>query len=100
MYMVVNEKLLGKILIIALFGWIVLDILKPNPLVSGSFSYVLPVAIGYLSHIVGDSMTPAGVKAFYPISKYKLRKKEAQILTGIWFLMVLYVWKDTILSLL
>jgi inner membrane protein len=100
LYMVVNEKLLGKILIIALFGWIVLDILKPNPLVSGSFSYVLPVAIGYLSHIVGDSMTPAGVKAFYPISKYKLRKKEAQILTGIWFLMVLYVWKDTILSLL
>ncbi|EHP87238.1 metal-dependent hydrolase [Methanotorris formicicus] len=100
LYMVVNEKLLGKVLVIALFGWIILDILKLNPAISGSLSYILPIAIGYLSHIVGDSTTPAGVKAFYPISDYKLRKKEAQILTGIWFLMVLYVWKDAILSLL
>ncbi|ENN95725.1 membrane-bound metal-dependent hydrolase [Methanocaldococcus villosus KIN24-T80] len=98
--MVVNEKLLGKILIIAIFGWIVLDILKPHSLVSGNLSYILPVAVGYLSHIVGDSITPAGVKAFYPISKYKLRKKEGYILILVWFLMVLYIWKDIILSLL
>ncbi len=96
--MVTNETLLGKIIIYAIFAWVILDILKLNPGIYGDFYYLLPVIAGYLSHIVGDTMTPAGVKAFYPLSNYRLRKKEGYILVAIWILMVIYVWKDVLLN--
>ncbi|AAB98784.1 TPA: metal-dependent hydrolase [Methanocaldococcus jannaschii] len=98
--MVTNEVLLGRVMIFAVFAWAVLDILNPNINVNGALYYILPVVFGYLSHLVGDTMTPAGVRAFYPLSNYKLRKKEGYILVAIWALMAVYVWKYMILSLL
>ncbi|ACV24817.1 metal-dependent hydrolase [Methanocaldococcus fervens] len=96
--MVTNEILLGRVMIFAIFAWAILDILKLNPGIDGSFHYILPVATGYLSHLVGDTTTPAGVRVFHPISNYKLRKKEGYILVAVWIFMVVYVWKDIILN--
>ncbi|AIJ05946.1 membrane-bound metal-dependent hydrolase [Methanocaldococcus bathoardescens] len=94
--MVTNEILLGRVMIFAIFAWAILDIIKLNPGIDGTLHYILPIIAGYLSHLVGDSMTPAGVRAFYPISNYKLRKKEGYILAAIWIIMAVYVWKDMI----
>ena len=95
--MVTNEVLLGRVMIFAVFAWAVLDIIKLNPGVDGAFHYILPVIFGYLSHLVGDCMTPAGVRAFYPISNYKLKKKEAFILVVLWLSVAFYIWRDVIL---
>jgi inner membrane protein len=95
--MVTNEVLLGRVMIFAVFAWAVLDIIKLNPGIDGVFHYILPVIFGYLSHIVGDCMTPAGVRAFYPISNYKLKKKEAFILVVLWASVAFYIWRDVIL---
>ena len=95
--MVTNEVLLGRVMIFAVFAWAVLDIIKLNPGIDGAFHYILPVIFGYLSHLVGDCMTPAGVRAFYPISNYKLKKKEAFILVVLWLSVAFYIWRDVIL---
>ncbi|CAB3288770.1 Membrane-bound metal-dependent hydrolase [Methanocaldococcus lauensis] len=87
--MVTNEVLLGKIIIYAVFVWAILDIINLNPNINGVLHYILPVAVGYYSHIVGDSLTPAGVRVFYPISNYKLRKKGGYILIIFWLIFVI-----------
>lgn len=35
--------------------------------------YARALFIGYLAHVLGDGITPAGVKLFYPFSKFKLK---------------------------
>ncbi|SRR3989344_965795 len=35
--------------------------------------YGLALALGYVAHLVGDMLTPAGVALFYPFSSFKLR---------------------------
>ena len=35
--------------------------------------YAYALVLGYLSHLVGDALTPMGVQIFYPFSKFKLR---------------------------
>ncbi|NPA62780.1 MAG: metal-dependent hydrolase [Methanococci archaeon] len=96
--MVTNEALLGRIMMYAIFAWAVLDILNLKLGVSGVYHYILPVAFGYLSHIFGDTMTPAGVRAFSPISNYKMKKKEGYLILILWILAVLYFWRGMILS--
>ncbi len=92
--MVTNDKLLGKVIAICVFVWMgmYLIISEINPLITFSrmYHYIVPIGLGYLSHIVGDSLTPAGCNALYP-SNYKFRKKEAIIIMGLWFLVVLYL---------
>ncbi|WP_456371614.1 metal-dependent hydrolase [Methanocaldococcus sp.] len=90
--MVTNEVLLGKIIVYVIFVWAILDIINLNPNINGVLHYILPVAVGYYSHIVGDSLTPAGVRIFYPISKYKLRKKGGYILIIFWLIFVILFW--------
>jgi len=34
--------------------------------------YAYALALGYLSHLIGDALTPMGVQIFYPFSKFKL----------------------------
>ncbi|ACX71892.1 membrane-bound metal-dependent hydrolase [Methanocaldococcus vulcanius M7] len=98
--MVTNEALLGRIMMYAIFAWAVLDILNLKLGVSGLYHYILPVAFGYLSHIFGDTMTPAGVRAFYPVSNYKMKKKEGYLILILWILAVLYFWRGMILSII
>ena len=35
--------------------------------------YAYALALGYLSHLIGDALTPMGVQIFHPFSKFKLR---------------------------
>ncbi|AEH06994.1 metal-dependent hydrolase [Methanothermococcus okinawensis] len=98
--MVTNDKLLGKVIAICVFVWIgvYLIISEVNPLITfqGMYHYIIPIGLGYLSHIVGDSLTPAGCNALYPLN-YKFHKKEAVIIMVLWFLVVAYfIWKKNI----
>ncbi len=93
--MVTNYKLLGKVIPICVFVWIAIYLIISkinNPLISfsGMYHYIVPIALGYLSHIVGDSLTPAGCNALYPLN-YKLHRKEAIFILIIWILSVLYL---------
>jgi inner membrane protein len=36
-----------------------------------SYYYGMALIIGYIAHIIGDGITPRGVKIFYPFSKLK-----------------------------
>jgi inner membrane protein len=38
-----------------------------------SITYARALFLGYLAHIVGDGITPAGITLFYPFSKFKIR---------------------------
>jgi len=38
-----------------------------------SYPYALAFFIGYLAHLIGDSLTPMGIPVFYPFSNWKLR---------------------------
>ncbi len=93
--MITNDKLLGKVIPICVFVWIGLYLIisdMQSPLVnfSGMYHYIIPIGLGYLSHIIGDSLTPAGCNALYPLD-YKLYKKEAIIILIIWLLIVGYL---------
>jgi inner membrane protein len=61
--------------------------------------YALGMFLGNIAHIIGDGITPAGVKIFYPLSNYKIR---GPIRTGgifEWFIfmgLVVLVIKDLI----
>jgi inner membrane protein len=35
--------------------------------------YAIGLSIGYLSHLLSDSLTPMGIRIFYPFSSWKLR---------------------------
>jgi len=93
--MITNDKLLGRVIAICVFVWmgvyLVISEIQ-NPLVNfqGMYHYIIPIGLGYLSHIVGDSLTPAGCYPLYP-SNYKFQKKEAIIIIGLWFLAVVYL---------
>ncbi|MBW9222371.1 metal-dependent hydrolase [Methanothermococcus sp. SCGC AD-155-C09] len=92
--MVTNYKLLGKVIPICVFAWMVAYLIFSNiqsPLIniSGMYYYIIPIAIGYLSHIVGDSLTPTGCNALYPI-KHKFYKREAMVFIGLWFLIIFF----------
>ena len=93
--MITNDKLLGKVISICVFVWmgmylIISDIQTTLVNFSGMYHYIIPIGLGYLSHIVGDSLTPAGCNALYPLD-YKFRKKEAIVILILWFLVVVYL---------
>lgn len=55
--------------------------------------YAWALLIGYLSHLLGDALTPMGIHILYPLSNFKLRGPirtggiaELLLLTGIIFL--------------
>lgn len=59
--------------------------------------YASAVFLGYLAHILGDSMTPMGVQIFYPFSRLKVNGpirvgSELEVVIMI-VLMGLIVWK-------
>jgi len=93
--MVTSKKILSKVLPICIVAWIVtyviLSVIK-NPLIDlpGIYHYIVPVCIGYFSHILGDSLTPAGCNALYP-SNYKFYKREGVILIGVWIIILLLI---------
>ncbi|WP_423793329.1 metal-dependent hydrolase [Methanocaldococcus indicus] len=87
--MVTSENLLGKVIIYALIGWLILTIVGFKYSTEFIF-YFLPIFAGYLSHLVGDSLTPKGIKPLYPLN-YKLKKEHAIIITIIWFIFALYL---------
>ncbi|HIP91565.1 MAG TPA: metal-dependent hydrolase [Methanothermococcus okinawensis] len=94
--MVSSENILGKVIPICTLLWIVLYLLLSqgiHPLINlpHVYHYILPVAVGYFSHILGDCLTPAGCNALYPLN-YKLHRWEAIVLMGMWiFLLVAYL---------
>ena len=93
--MVSSEKILGKVIPICIFVWIVIYLIfsgVKHPLINfpGMYHYIVPVGIGYFSHILGDSLTPAGCNALYPLN-YKLYRREGIILMGVWILLLLLV---------
>ncbi|MBP2143303.1 inner membrane protein [Methanococcus voltae] len=91
--MVTNDKLLAKTISIAVASWIVFYFLIPPALnLQGLSHFAIPIFIGYLSHIVGDCVTPMGCKALYPL-KRTLRRPEALIMGAFWLLAVIYVHK-------
>lgn len=89
--MVTNDKLLGKVVAIGVFVWIALTVISQYLVnFDGFYHYAIPIGLGYLSHIVGDSLTPMGSKPFYPLN-YKFRKKEGIAVIVIWAIVVLYL---------
>ena len=38
-----------------------------------SYTYILPIGIGYVSHLVSDAVTKEGIMPFHPISKFRVR---------------------------
>jgi inner membrane protein len=93
--MVTNDKLLGKVISICVFVWmgiylIISDVQTTLVSFSGMWNYIIPIGLGYLSHIIGDSLTPAGCNALYPLD-YKFHKKEAVLFIIAWFLIVVYL---------
>jgi len=52
--------------------WPVLIFLILGGLLSKLQILFLPLAIGYLGHLMADSLTPSGVAFFYPISSRKI----------------------------
>ena len=48
------------------FAWVLYNMISTSfTTFQGLEFYIIPIAIGYLSHIVGDCMTPMGCKASY-----------------------------------
>ena len=92
---VTSRRILSKVLPICIIIWIVthliLSVIK-NPLIDlpGIYHYIVPVCIGYFSHILGDSLTPAGCNALYPFN-YKLYRREGVILIGVWIFILLLI---------
>lgn len=38
-----------------------------------AWNYGLALFIGYLSHLIGDALTPMGVQVFYPFLKFRIK---------------------------
>jgi inner membrane protein len=51
------------------------------------FNYGLALLVGYMSHLVGDSLTPMGIQVFYPFSKFKIRGPIRVGSTGEWIIL-------------
>lgn len=91
--MVTNNKLLGKSVAISVFAWVLYNMISTSFTTSqGLEFYIIPIAIGYLSHLVGDCMTPMGCRTLYPLN-YTFHKKEGYFAIAIWVLLVFYVIK-------
>jgi len=91
--MVTNNNLLGKAVSISVFAWVLYSLISKSFIAFHGLEYfIIPIAIGYLSHLVGDCMTPMGCKAMYP-SKHIFRKKEGFFGLAIWLALVFYVIK-------
>jgi len=91
--MVTNNNLLGKSIAISVFAWVLYNIISTSfTTFQGLEFYIIPIAIGYLSHLVGDCITPMGCKALYP-SNYTFRKKEGFFAVAFWVFLVFYVVK-------
>lgn len=54
-----THSIFGAIVFTVLFGYLFMSY-------NFSFSYVLPFFIGYISHLALDSLTPTGVKWYWP----------------------------------
>ncbi|ADG13165.1 membrane-bound metal-dependent hydrolase [Methanocaldococcus infernus ME] len=87
--MVSSEKIFSKLIIPSIFLSIILSLFLPHK--ANFISYVIPFFFGYLSHLIGDSLTPAGVKAFYPL-RYKLKKTEGYILIVVIIILAVIKW--------
>src|SRR3989344_4435786 len=48
--------------------------------------YASALFLGYFAHIVGDALTPMGVKLFYPFSQYRM---NGPVRVGSWGEMVI-----------
>ena len=49
--------------------------------------YAWGLSIGYLSHLLSDSLTPMGIRIFYPFSSFKLRGPIKVGSTGEWIVL-------------
>jgi len=93
--MVSNKKILSEVIPICIFLWGVLYLIFSfgiRPLIDlpGIYHYIVPIVIGYFSHIVGDSLTPAGCNALYPLD-YKLQRREGIVFIGVWVIFLLLI---------
>jgi len=93
--MVSNKKILSEVVPLGILIWIVLYLIFSkgiSPLIDlpGVYHYIVPVGIGYFSHILGDSLTPAGCNALYPI-EYKFHRREGILLIGGWIFFLLLI---------
>jgi len=86
-----HRGVIHSILTMMIFG-IMLIIITPN------FYYLLAFVIGYLSHLMLDSLTPKGVPLFWPAKK---RLNGSIRTTGLvdWLLLSLFFILDVILLL-
>lgn len=93
--MVTDSNILGKIIPIGVFLYIPIYFLLSFNLqiatFEGIWKYIIPIGIGYLSHIVGDCLTPAGCRALYPFNNYKFHNIEGYIFITLWFFAVIYL---------
>ncbi len=79
---------IGLIIMIIVYSFnIKIGLLNYN----GALYYIIPVMLGYLSHIVADSFTPAGVKALEPFNSYKFKRFEGIIIMIIWLIIVVFL---------
>ena len=96
-----NSKLGSKIKVISLFfkhrgilhSLLILPLIY---LVLFYFDYsrfALPLLIGYLSHLIGDSITKEGIMLFSPFSKFKIKGfiKTGGITEHITFILLVFI---------
>lgn len=62
----ITHSIFGALLFSFAFGYLIQFANLSNSLVYWFFA-------GFLAHLIGDSLTPSGVKWFYPISKKRFR---------------------------
>jgi len=96
--MVSNKKILSDVIPICILLGVVIYIvfsvwISPPIDLPGIYHYIVPVGIGYFSHIVGDSLTPAGCNALYPLD-YKLQKREGILLIVGWIFLLLLIYNS------
>lgn len=49
--------------------FLMLAVLAYHPSLEAYADWSMPLAVGYLSHLLGDALTPSGVPLFYPYKK-------------------------------
>jgi inner membrane protein len=84
-----HRGIIHSILIMAVFGIILL-------IFTSNLYYLLAFIIGYLSHLMLDSLTPKGIPLFWPSKK---RLNGTFKTTGFfdWFLLIIFLILDIIL---
>ena len=76
-----NSKLGSKVKIISLFfkhrgilhSLLILPVISLILLYFNYSRFSLPVLIGYVSHLIGDSITKEGIMLFSPLSKFRIK---------------------------